>query len=109
MVVFWNEISGRQPQLITPENGGDDNTNDPSPPNYTFFDDPDVPFGPGGPPAPHGPPGPPSSLAYLRHLMDLLDRQVRSITCCDRERVGRRKTSRDRLHPRPSQLEFLII
>ena len=26
-VVFWKENSGRQPQLITPENEGGDNTN----------------------------------------------------------------------------------
>ena len=50
--------------------------------------------------------------------MDLLDRQVRwptarmsstSITCCDRERVERRETTRDHFHPRPSQLEPQII
>ena len=61
MVVFWKEILGRQPQLITPENEGGDETNCPSPPK--FFDDPDVPFGPCGPPAPPGPPcspGPPA-------------------------------------------------
>ena len=51
MVVFWKEDSGRQPQLITPENEGGDETNYPyPPPNFTFFDDPDVPFGPQGPP-----------------------------------------------------------
>ena len=32
MVVFWKESVGRQPQLITPENEGGDNTNYPSPP-----------------------------------------------------------------------------
>ena len=42
MVVFWKENSGRQHQLITPENEGGDNTTYPSPP--TFIDDPDVPF-----------------------------------------------------------------
>ena len=31
MVVFWKEDSGRQPQLITCENGGGDETNYPSP------------------------------------------------------------------------------
>ena len=50
MVVFWKEVSGRRPQLIVPENGGGDETNYPSPPNFTFFDDPDVPIGPCGPP-----------------------------------------------------------
>ena len=47
---------GRQPQLITPENEGGDETSYPSPPK--FFDDPDVPFGPSGPPEPPGPPEP---------------------------------------------------
>ena len=32
MVVFWKENLGRQPQLITTENEGDDKTNYPSPP-----------------------------------------------------------------------------
>ena len=63
MVVFWKESLGRQPQLITPENEGGGNTNYPSPPNFTFFDDPEVPFGPQGlqlpaPPEPHQHPGP---------------------------------------------------
>ena len=35
--MFWKENSGRQPQLITPENEGGDNTNYPCPPNVTFF------------------------------------------------------------------------
>ena len=58
--MFWKEDPGRQPQLITPENEGGDETNNPSPP--TFSDDPDVPFKPSGPPAPpepHEPPGSP--------------------------------------------------
>ena len=46
MVVFWKETLGRQPQIITPENEGGDETNYPSPPTFTFFHDPDVPFGP---------------------------------------------------------------
>ena len=64
-VVFWKEDSGRQPKLIFPENEGADETDYPSPlPNFTFFDDPDVPIGPQGPPppgalAPPGPSGPP--------------------------------------------------
>ena len=58
MVVFWKEDSGRQPQLITPENEGGDETNYPSPPTFTFFDDPDLPFGPCGPPEPPGLPDP---------------------------------------------------
>ena len=64
MVVSWREDFGRQPQLITPENEGGDETNCPYPPNFTFFDETDVPFGPQGPqpPAPpelHEPPGSP--------------------------------------------------
>ena len=44
MVVFWKEDSGRQLRLITPENVGRDETSSPSPPRFTFFDDPDVPL-----------------------------------------------------------------
>ena len=51
MVVFWKEDSRRQPQLITPENEGEDKTNYPSPTNFTFFENPDVRVGPCGPPA----------------------------------------------------------
>ena len=46
MVVFWKEDSGCQLHLITPENEGGDETSSPSPPNFAFFDDPDVPLGP---------------------------------------------------------------
>ena len=60
MVVFRKDDSARQPQLITAENEGGGKTNYPSPPNFTFFEDPDVPFGPcRPPPAPPGPPEPP--------------------------------------------------
>ena len=58
MVVFWKEDSGFQSQLNILENEGGDETSYPSPPRFTFFDDPDVPLGPCGPPAPPGPPGP---------------------------------------------------
>ena len=44
--MFWKEDSGCQPQLITPGNEGGDETSSPSPPKFTFFDDPDVPFRP---------------------------------------------------------------
>ena len=47
MVVFWKENSERQLQLFTPEYK-QQKTNYPSPPNCTFLDDPDVPFGPCG-------------------------------------------------------------
>ena len=57
MVVFWKEDSGRQLRLITHENEGGDETSSPSPPRFTFFDDPDVPLNP--PETPSAPPGPP--------------------------------------------------
>ena len=76
MVVFWKEDSGRQLRLITPENGGGDETSSPSPPTFTFLDDPDVPLCPSDtPPAPPGPPGPPDSpglppgFPQLLHLL----------------------------------------
>ena len=46
IVVLWKEDSGRQPQLIFPDNGGGDETNCPS-------------LGPCVPRVPPGPPGPP--------------------------------------------------
>ena len=58
-VVLWKEDSRRQLQLMIPENEGGDETNYPSPPRFTSFDDPDVPLGPCGPPIPPGAPGPP--------------------------------------------------
>ena len=58
IVVLWKEDSGRQPQLMIPEIEGGDETNCPSPPRFTSFDDPDVLLGPCGPPVPPGPPGP---------------------------------------------------
>ena len=63
MVVCWKETLGRQPQIITPENEGGDETNYPSPPTFTLFDYPDVLVGPSGPPRPHGPPRPDPSPA----------------------------------------------
>ena len=44
MVVFSKEDSRRQPPLVTLENEGGHETSCPSPPNFTFFDDLDVPF-----------------------------------------------------------------
>ena len=67
--MFWREDSGRQLQLITPENEGGDETSSPSRRTSTFFDDPDVPLGPrsrGPPEPPRGPPdlpGLPSGLS----------------------------------------------
>ena len=51
VVVFWKEDSGRQLRLITPENEGEDETSSPSPPRFTFFDDPLDPAD--TPPEPH--------------------------------------------------------
>ena len=89
MVVFWNENLGRQPQLITPENEGGDETSYPSPPALTFFDDPDVPFGPGRPPEPPEPHEPPSSLGLPPGWPPAPS------SAGDRERVGPESTSRE--------------
>ena len=88
--MFWKENSGRQPQLIILENEGGDETNCPSPPpNFTFFDDPDVPFGPQGPPPPApGPPEPPLGWPPAPSPVG------------DRERVRTGDTPRERWHPR---------
>ena len=90
MVVFWKEDSGRQPRLITPKNGGDE-TNYPIihlQPKFSFFDDPDVPFGPSGPP---GPPGSPFSPGQPPGWPPAPS------PAGDRERGGPRKNSRERL------------
>ena len=91
MVVFWKENLGRQPKLITPENEGGDETSYPSPPTFTFLDDPDVPFGPSGPPEqprPPGPPGPPGLPPGWPPSPS---------PAGDGERVGPESTSRERL------------
>ena len=79
--------SGRQPQLITPENEGGDETTHTSPPKC--FDDPDVLVGPRGPPEPPGPPDPSPAG--------------------DRERVEPRSSSRERFPLRPSQPELQLL
>ena len=84
------EDSGRPPLLVPPKNGGDE-TNHPSPPNFTFFDDPDVSFGPCGPPPPPGRPGPPGLP---------LGWPPAPSPAGDTERVRTGNTSRERLHPR---------
>ena len=100
MVVFWKEILGRQPQLITPENEGDE-TSCPSPPQ--FFDDPDVPFGPSGPPERPGPPGPPGQPGLPPGWPPAPS------PAGDGERVGPESTSRERLPLRPSSPEPQLI
>ena len=68
LVVFWKESLGRQPHLSTLDNRGGNNTNNPSPPNVTFFDDPENPFGQQGPqpPAPPEPHSTASKTARVR-------------------------------------------
>ena len=69
--MFWREDSGRQLQLITPENEGGDETSSPSWRKFTFVDDPDVPLGPrsrGPPEPPRGLPEPPRGLPDLPGL-----------------------------------------
>ena len=81
--------SARQPQLITHENEGGDETNYPSPPNSSFFDDPDVPFGPSGPPAP------PDLDRQIR--LDFRQDGLQLVKLLVIERVGNGNTSRERL------------
>ena len=106
-VAFWKEILGRQPQLITPENEGGDETSYPSPPTLTFVDDPDVPFGPSGPPEPPGPPGPPGQPGLLPGW------PPGPSPAGDRERVGSLKVHRvsgylcDLHHPSLNLFRFL--
>ena len=106
MVVFWKEDSGRQLQLITPENEGGDNTNYLSPP--TFFDNPEVPFGPSGPlahvPEPHESPDSPGLPPGLPPGWPPAPSRAGG-----RERVGTGNTSRERLHPRPTPPEPQLI
>ena len=95
-MVFWKENSGRQLQLITHENEGRDETNYSSPSTFTFFDDPEVPFGPQGPPPPEppgrpGPPGPPGLPPGWPPAPS---------SAGDGERVSSGNTSRERWHPR---------
>ena len=99
------DIFARRPQLITPENEGGDNTNYPSPPNFTFLDDPEVPFGPQGPqppapPEPHEPPGSPGLPPGWPPAPS---------PAGVREGVGTGNTSLERLHPRPSPPEPQLI
>ena len=100
MVVFWKEDARRQHQLITLVNGRGDETNYPSPPRFTFFDDPDVSFGRCGPSAPPGPPGPPGLPPGWPPAPS---------PAGDRERVGPRENSRERLRLRPSPPEPQLI
>ena len=69
LVVFCKEDSGRQLRLMTPENEGGDETSSPSPPRFTFFDDPDVPRGPSPPLGPPDSPGLPPGSPQLLHLL----------------------------------------
>ena len=88
MVVFWKEDSGRQPQLITPENRGGDETGSPSPPRFTFF----VPLGPSPPP-------------WTARSAWTSTRMAPSSTCWwEREKERAENASHERSRPRsPSQ------
>ena len=77
--------------------------NYPSPPKFTFFDDPDVAFGPCGPPAPPQPPGSPGSPGLPP------GRPPAPSPAGDRERVGLGNTWRERLPLRPSPPEPQLI
>ena len=105
LVVFWKGNLGRQPQLIAPDNEGGDNTNYPSPPNVTFFDDPEVPFGPQDPqrPAPPEPDQPPGALGIPPRWPPAPS------PAGGRDRVGTGNASRKRSHPRPSPTEPQLI
>ena len=115
MAVFWKENSGHQPQLITPENQGGDETNYPSPPSdFWFFDDPDVTFGPQGPPpseppAPPRPPGPPGSPEQSGPPGPPPVRPPAPSPASDRERVRTGKMLCGRLHPRSAPPEPQLI
>ena len=101
-VVRWKEDSGRQPQLMIPENEGGGETNYPLPPRFTSFDDPDVPLGPCGPPVLPGPPGqrgPPELSPGWPPAPS---------PSGDRERVRSGHNSRERLHPRSPQTRASI-
>ena len=78
MVVLWKEDSGRQPQLMIPENEGGGETNCPS-------------LGPCGPPVPPGPPGPPGPHGFWPGWPPAPSPSG------DRERVRTENTSRERL------------
>ena len=81
-VVFWKEDSVRQPQLISPENEGGDETSSTSPPKFTFFGDLDVPFRPrprglfdqsrGPYPEPQDPPDGPDNPGFHQDYLQLL-------------------------------------
>ena len=99
MVVFWKENLGREPQLITPENEGGDETSCPSP--TKFFDDPDVPT--------KWTSRTSKTSWTARTAWPTTRMASSSIICCDRERVGHESASRERLPPRPSPPEPQLI
>ena len=98
LAVFWNEGSGRQPQLITPENEGGDETSSLSPPRFNFSDDPDIPLGglPEPPPVPPGPPDPPDLTPGWPPTLW----PPAPPPAGERERVRTGNSSRERLRPR---------
>ena len=98
MVVFWKETLWRQPQIITPEHEGGDETNYPLRQPSLMI--PDVPCGPGGPPGSPEPPGPPGPAPGW---------PPDPSPAGERVRVGPRKNSRERVPLRPSQPEPQLV
>ena len=96
MVVFWKENSG-------PENEGGYETNHPSPPTITSFDDPDVPLG-------LWLRGPPETLLDPLHILDhRQDGLLLLHYLGGRERVRTGNTPLERLQPRSPHLEPQLI
>ena len=70
LILFGKESLGRQPQLITPENEGGDNTNYPSPANVTFSADLEIPF---------------DKVHNIRHLLSLISLQDSQVSLVYRQ------------------------
>ena len=105
VVVFWKEDSGRQPQLITPENERGDETSSPSPPKFTFFDDHDIPLGPSPPPGPQDPPGLPPRWPPAPPPAGGREREKDRVEAED----ASRERSRPRSPPREPQLDPIPV
>ena len=93
MFVKRKEDLGRQLRLITPKNEGEDETSFPSPPRFTFFDDPDFPLN--SPDTLPGPPGPKDSPGLLTRIAPS------SSTCWWERRARTEHVSRERSRQRP--------
>ena len=101
MVLFWKEDSGRQLRLITPEKEGGDETSSPSPPRFTFSDDPDVPLYP-----PNTPLAPPGCLTYSPPALDWKRHEAECLCVVAQRLVFKNGVSRClRENPRSLHLE----